>query len=172
MRLPRLTYANVTATLALVFAMTGTGYAAGVLPPNSVGPKQLKNNAVSSVKVKNGSLLAKDFKRGRLPASAQGDAGAPGTQGPKGDTAAGTQGTKGDTGTQGVQGPRGEAGPPGPAGALSGPAGGDLQGSYPNLVVVDWAAQDCPGDCFYGDGIHLRPDGRTHFTTLVTSALA
>ncbi len=47
-----------------------------------------------------------------------------------------------------------------------------LQGRYPNVVVVDWATQDCPGDCFYGDGIHLRPDGRTHFTTLVTSALA
>ena len=30
----------------------------------------------------------------------------------------------------------------------------------------------CPGNCFYGDGIHLRPDGRQHFTNLVTAALA
>jgi hypothetical protein len=33
-----------------------------VLPANSVGNKQLKKNAVTAVKVKNGSLLAADFR--------------------------------------------------------------------------------------------------------------
>ena len=43
---------------------------------------------------------------------------------------------------------------------------------YPDVVLIDWANEQCPGNCFYADNIHLRPDGRTHFTTLVTSALA
>ena len=43
---------------------------------------------------------------------------------------------------------------------------------YPNIVLIDWANEQCPGNCFYADNIHLRPDGRHHFTTLVTSALA
>ena len=49
-----------------------------------------------------------------------------------------------------------------------------LSGRYPNVVLVDWASasETCPGNCFYGDGIHLRPDGRQHFTNLITAALA
>ena len=47
----------VIASLALVVALGGTSYAATVLPRNSVGTAQLRNNAVTSVKVKNGSLL-------------------------------------------------------------------------------------------------------------------
>jgi hypothetical protein len=86
-------------------------------PPNSVGPKQLKEDAVSTQKVKDGSLLAKDFKRGQLPASANGNTGATGAQGPKGDTGAtGARGPKGDAGSQGAQGPQGETGGVGPTG--------------------------------------------------------
>ena len=54
------------ASIALLVALGGTGYAAVVLAPNSVGTPQLKNNAVNSAKVKNGSLLAADFKSGQL----------------------------------------------------------------------------------------------------------
>jgi hypothetical protein len=43
---------------------------------------------VTSVKVKNGSLLAADFKAGQLPSGPQGPKGEPGAQGPKGDTGA------------------------------------------------------------------------------------
>jgi hypothetical protein len=82
--------ANVVAFLALAVALGGTSYAAITLPRNSVGPKQLKANAVTSAKVKNGSLLKKDFKAAQLPAGAQGPAGAPGAKGDKGD--------KGETG--------------------------------------------------------------------------
>ena len=74
--------AMVVACIALVFAMTGAGYAAGMLGPNTVGTKQLKKNAVISSKVKNHSLLAADFKSGQLPRGAQGPQGAQGPPGP------------------------------------------------------------------------------------------
>jgi hypothetical protein len=77
--------AMVVACIALLFAMTGAGYAAGMLGPNTVGTKQLKKNAVISTKVKNRSLLAVDFKAGQLP---KGDPGAPGAPGAKGDPGA------------------------------------------------------------------------------------
>ncbi len=49
-----------------------------------------------------------------------------------------------------------------------------LPAAYPNVRLVDWAdaAAACPGSCFYDDGIHLRPDGRTYFAQLITGALA
>ena len=85
--------AMVVACAALLFAMTGAGYAAGVLGPNTVGPKQLKKNAVVSTKVKNRSLLAVDFKAGQLPRGPKGDPGAPGAPG-----AAGAPGQQGPAG--------------------------------------------------------------------------
>jgi hypothetical protein len=45
---PRLTYANVTSTLALFVALGGAGYAAVTLPANSVGPAQLRTGAVGT----------------------------------------------------------------------------------------------------------------------------
>jgi peptidoglycan/LPS O-acetylase OafA/YrhL len=42
-----------------------------------------------------------------------------------------------------------------------------------NITVVDWAARsnDCPGDCFEDDDIHLRPEGRVFYADLVTAAV-
>lgn len=84
--------AMIVACVALVVALGGVSYAAGVLPKNSVGTKQLQKkavtasklraNSVGGAKVKNGSLTATDFKAGQLP---QGPKGDPGAQGPKGD---------------------------------------------------------------------------------------
>ena len=82
---PRLTYANVMATIAVFIALGGASYAAIKLPKNSVGAKQLKKNSVTSAKVTNNSLQAVDFRKDQLPK---------GEQGPKGD-----------------KGPRGEPGP-------------------------------------------------------------
>jgi hypothetical protein len=96
----RLSYANVVASLALFLALGGVGYAATQLPNNSVGTPQLKANAVTTGKVKNGTLLEKDFKPGQIPAGAKGDAGATGAAGP-----AGAQGPMGDTGAKGATGP-------------------------------------------------------------------
>jgi hypothetical protein len=91
--------AMVVACTALLFAMTGAGYAAGMLGPNTVGTKQLKSNAVISSKVKNGSLLKADFKSGQIPAGPQGPAGPAGAAGPAGPA--------GPQGVQGIQGPPG-----------------------------------------------------------------
>ncbi|MEA2391318.1 MAG: hypothetical protein QOK31_1427 [Solirubrobacteraceae bacterium] len=67
------------AYVALFVALGGTSYAALRLPANSVGSKQIRNNAVSSSKVHDRSLLAKDFKSGQLPRGATGPQGVPGT---------------------------------------------------------------------------------------------
>jgi hypothetical protein len=54
---PKLTYANVTATLALIIAVGGaSAFAATQLPKNSVGSKQLKSNAVTTAKIKDGAV--------------------------------------------------------------------------------------------------------------------
>src|SRR3954447_5889634 len=64
----RLTYASVTATLALFIALGGGAYAATALPARSVGSKQLKKNAVTRAKIKrnavNGSKVASNALTG------------------------------------------------------------------------------------------------------------
>lgn len=54
--------AMVVAFIALFIAIGGSSYAVTRLPNNSVGPKQLKRNAVTGAKVKNRSLTAADIK--------------------------------------------------------------------------------------------------------------
>jgi hypothetical protein len=85
------------ALLALFVALGGTSYAAASLPADSVGDAQLKADAVTSPKVKNGSLLAADFSAAEL---------------------ATMKGPKGDTGDVGATGPKGDTGATGPAGAV------------------------------------------------------
>lgn len=84
--------ALVVASLALAVALGGTGYAAVVLPANSVGTAQLKNGAVVGSKVKAHSLSAASFRPGQLP---KGDPGPVGLAGP-----AGPAGPKGDAATK------------------------------------------------------------------------
>jgi hypothetical protein len=50
--LPRPTYANIVATLAIFIALGGISYAATNLGKNSVGTKQIKKNAVTKAKIK------------------------------------------------------------------------------------------------------------------------
>jgi hypothetical protein len=90
----RLTYSNVMATIAVFVVLGGGAYAAVTMPRNSVGRAQLKANAVTSSKVKNRTLLARDFKAGQLPKGAKGPKGDKGDRGDKGD-----KGDKGDTGS-------------------------------------------------------------------------
>jgi hypothetical protein len=44
----------------------------------------------------------------------------------------------------------------------------DLEGD--NKILIDWEvlAAECPGECFYGDGMHLRPDGQEYYANLIT----
>jgi hypothetical protein len=58
--------AMVVACIALIVALGGTGYAAIILPANSVGTKQLKRNAVVSKKVKNNSITGADVRESTL----------------------------------------------------------------------------------------------------------
>jgi hypothetical protein len=79
-----LTYANVMATVAVFLALGGGAYAAVKLPRASVGSRQIQHNAVTSSKVKDHSLLARDFRAGQLPAGPKGDTGAQGAPGTPG----------------------------------------------------------------------------------------
>ena len=64
---PKLTYANVVATLALFIAIGGaSAFAASQLDKNSVGPKQLKKNAVTTAKLKNEAVTGAKVKKGTL----------------------------------------------------------------------------------------------------------
>jgi hypothetical protein len=76
--------ALVVASLALLVSLTGTSVAAvqQVLPRNSVGAKHLKKNAITTKKIRNGTLLRADFKRGQLPRGVRGPAGPAGERGP------------------------------------------------------------------------------------------
>jgi hypothetical protein len=71
MRFPkRPSPAMVVACIALVMALGGTGYAALNIPASSVGTAQLKPNAVTSAKVKNGALTKGDLAPNAVSAAA------------------------------------------------------------------------------------------------------
>jgi hypothetical protein len=97
-----LSYANVTASLALFVALGGVSWAAVTLPRNSVGAKQITRSAVGSAEVKDRALKPRDFAAGTLARGAPGPQGSQGPQGAKGDP--------GQSGAPGAPGPQGEPG--------------------------------------------------------------
>ena len=151
--------------LALFIALGSVSYAAVALPKNSVGSKQIKNgrvknsdlatNAVTTAKVRNGSLLATDFKAGQLAASgpagpqgAQGPAGPQGAQGP-----AGPQGAHGPTGPQGAQGPTGPQGAQGLKGDKGDPGTNGTNGTNGADATKLWAVINADGSFARGSGV-------------------
>jgi len=97
--------ALIVACLALVVALGGVSYAAGVLPANSVGPKQIKKRAVGLRKISPAARSALKGQKGD-----KGDSGPAGPAGPKGEAGApGPQGEKGEPGIAGKPGPSGGA---------------------------------------------------------------
>ena len=153
-KLRRPSPAMIIACLALLVALSGTGIAAvNALPRNSVGNAQLRNSSVTSIKVKNGSLLRADFRAGQIPS------GPPGPQGPAGPA--------------GPTGPAGATGPAGPAGAVgqitlheasvSVPGGTEGNGSYDSRDLEVNCASDEKG---VSGGTNW--DGDSDATELVT----
>jgi hypothetical protein len=91
----RLSYANVTATLALFLALGGTSYAL-TLPRNSVGSKQIRSRAVGTSELHAGAVRSSAVRDRSLQLR---------------DLSLGAR-----TSLRGATGPQGAAGPAGPAG--------------------------------------------------------
>src|ERR1700761_8493475 len=126
----RMTYANVVATLALIFAMTGSAVAAThylITSSKQISPKVLKE-------------LKAPGKTG-----ATGPAGSPGAQGLRGP--AGANGANGANGIQGEPGPKGDQGPKGLEGpqGLPGPEGPEAGTGAERAVVQHWRTTSEPG---------------------------
>ncbi|HET7416236.1 MAG TPA: hypothetical protein VFJ61_01215 [Solirubrobacterales bacterium] len=64
LRRPRLTYANVVATIALFAALGGVSYAATALPKNSVGAGQIQAEAIRTGKIADGAVTASKLGQG------------------------------------------------------------------------------------------------------------
>jgi hypothetical protein len=101
-RSPRLSYANVASTLALVLALSGTAYAVTQLPRESVGARQLKKGAVTPRKLSPASIA---LIKGSVPIVPPVPAAGP----------IGPQGARGSQGPEGAEGPEGPQGPRGPS---------------------------------------------------------
>jgi len=82
MRRESFSYANVMSTIAVFVALGGTSYA---VARNSVGTPQLKRGAVTSAKVKDGTLQRRDLSSASIAAGPRGPRG---VAGPKGEPGA------------------------------------------------------------------------------------
>jgi hypothetical protein len=105
-----LSYANVAATMALVFALTGGAVAASSNSGGSGSPAK----ATASVKGGSGASNRASVARSKGPRGARGPAGPAGKEGKQGP--AGQAGAQGSAGAQGAKAETGATGPEGPQG--------------------------------------------------------
>ena len=134
---PGLSYANVTATLALFVALGGSSYAALTitgrdvrngsltgtdLARGSIGSAEIRNDSIRGVDIRNGTIMASDLAKPLRRDLLVGARTAPAVPGP-----AGPPGPNGEPGPKGEAGPQGDTGPQGPPGPsdVNAPAAGD-----------------------------------------------
>lgn len=127
----RLTYANVTLTVALVFAMSGGAFAASKLLVTST--KQISPKVLKALKGANGKSGLQGPAGPVGPSGPAGKDGAPGAAGEKG-----TQGERGIQGENGVPGEKGAVGVPGSPWTVGGilPSGKTESGSWNDIGDV------------------------------------
>src|SRR6266542_4210808 len=137
-RFGRFVRQNTIALLALFVALSGTTFAAAITvsPKNSVGTKQLKQNAVTGLKIKNNQVTGTDVNEAplsKVPSAMNADSATHATS-------------------------AGSAAP-------SGPAGGALSGSYPNRGLAPAEAYHevgAPGEPGFRDGwTNFSPSSNT-----------
>ena len=160
--------ALVLSFLALAVAVSGTAYAAHQLgrhdvrtynlAPESVTKSKIAEDAVNGWRVKDGTLRAKDFRPGELPAGATGPRGVDGPAGPAGPA--------GEAGATGATGPAGQAGPAGSAGA----AYAEYAAAAPNSIAIPIQSATTPqlfagvGYTKLGEGPAYLDGGALNFT--------
>lgn len=175
----RLSFANVTAVVALVFAMSGGAYAAGRLASGGSGGSGVASAAAhhgarGSRKKKRRYVITstrqvspKVLKALRGRAGKEGAAGAAGAQGPAGPVgpggAQGIQGEKGETGPKGETGAKGEAGANGEPWTAGGtvPSGKSLRGEWSVTGVAAGAGVNFINSVSYALPLSSAPT--THF---------
>jgi hypothetical protein len=168
-----MSYANVAATMALVFAMSGSALAADhlVFSASNSRPKEF-GYTITSITQISPRVQAELEAAGRLqateqvgpagPAGATGATGATGAQGPAGTS--GETGAQGTTGAQGVAGPQGVEGPQGREGGRGeqGAPGERGEPGEPGLSVLTQSEQETlksllPYIKFEDKGIDSKP---------------
>jgi hypothetical protein len=129
--LRQITYARACLALTGFLVLAGTAYGAAQLARNSVKARNIAPNAVTSAKVRDGSLARRD-----LGAALRADL-----------TAAGPRGARGEPGTTGAAGARG-------------PAGADGIGPMYRWVGSDPGANSTSGPCCQFFGVIKDGTGR------------
>ena len=158
---PKLSYANVVATVCLFVVLGGSSVAAPVRDgaKRLITGKQVKDSSLTTKDIRNASLLSKDFKAGQLQPGPQGGAGPQGAAGAPGQ--AGLSGLNGDKGDPGLNGDKGDpclasepacVGPQGEPGQDGSPDTGD--DILTKLSGVDGAGSGLDADTL--DGITSR----------------
>ncbi|HEX5925687.1 MAG TPA: hypothetical protein VFY45_17780, partial [Baekduia sp.] len=151
----RISYANVVATLALIFAVGGTAFAASNPSSSASAPLKLcaaKKNG--DLRLLSGGGGCKSSER----AVSVDRHGTPGAAGPAG--ASGERGAQGERGPQGERGAQGERGPAGPGTVLASP-----DGRFTVAATNDGIVLTGPKGSATFDGEELLSDADLKITT-------